>query len=188
MSADASIEPTFSREQSLSALCAIGCAVLAFAIPLTVAALWALGSWPLLALVRLVPPDLLPELRGEPQAWQRLIGAAVCLLPAAFVSYGLLRIRRTLLAFAGGEFFAAKVVAGLKAYAGANFWAAALSMAAVPVLAVTLTLANPTGHHEFTLDLSGAPVLNLLGAAILWVIASVMARASDVARENEQFV
>ena len=58
----------------------------------------------------------------------------------------------------------------------------------VPVLSLVITLANAPGHREFSLDLSGAQVLNLLGAAIVWVVASAMARASSLARENEQFV
>jgi len=58
----------------------------------------------------------------------------------------------------------------------------------VPVLSVAVTWANPPGHKELSLDLSGAQVVNLLGAGILWVIASAMARAATIARENEQFV
>jgi hypothetical protein len=56
------------------------------------------------------------------------------------------------------------------------------------VLSVVISQANAPGHRELSLDLSGAQFLNLLAAAIVWVIASAMARAANIARENEQFV
>jgi hypothetical protein len=177
-----------SREQGLSNLCALGCGLLAIIIPASVAAFWAFGSWQTLGLVRLIPPDILHQLPVGIQPWQRAVGACICLVPALLLSYGLLRARRSLAAFIRGDFFSADVVTGLRDYAAATFWAAVASLISVPVLSVAMTIANPPGHREFTLDLSGAQVLNLLAATILWVIASVMARAADIARENEQFV
>ncbi|TAJ70086.1 MAG: DUF2975 domain-containing protein [Phenylobacterium sp.] len=179
-----------SREQRISAVCAVGCGVVAVGVPVCVAALWAFGSWEVLALVRLIPPDIRPdmEMGGAARTWQRVTGAAICLVPALLLSYGLLRARRSLAAFARGDFFGAEAVEGLRGYAAATFWAAAASVVSVPVLSVAISLANPPGHKELSLDLSGAQLLNLLGAAILWVIASAMARASSIALENEQFV
>ncbi|WP_421934853.1 DUF2975 domain-containing protein [Phenylobacterium sp.] len=163
---------------------------MAIAIPAGVAALWAFGSWEALALVRLIPPDILPDMwmGGEPRLWQRATGALICLVPALLLSYGLLRVRRALAAFVRGDFFAGEVVDGLRAYAGASFWAAVAALIAVPVLSLAISFANPPGHKELSIDLSGAQVLNLLAAAILWVIASVMARAASLARENAEFV
>jgi hypothetical protein len=176
------------QEQRFSALCAAGCAVMAVLIPVGVAFLWAFATWQVLGLARLVPPDILADLPNPIQPWQRLTGAVICLVPALLLSYGLLRVRRSLTAFARGDFFAANVVDGLRGYAAASFWAAITSMVAVPVLSLAVTLANPPGHKELSLDLSGAQIINLLAAAILWVIASVMSRAASLARENEQFV
>lgn len=179
-----------SREQRISAICASICALVAVAIPVSVAMLWALASWEVLALVRLVPPDILHdmEMGGPARPWQRIAGALICMVPALLVSYSLFRARRSLTAFVRGDFFGTDAVAGLRGYAGATFWAAVAGVISVPVLSVVISQANPTGHRELTLDLSGAQMLNLLGAGILWVIASAMARASGIARENEQFV
>ena len=176
------------RNQRISAACASGCAVLAVAAPAAVATLWAFGSWKLLALVRLIPPDILYDLPGPVLGWQRITGAVICLVPALLLSYGLIRARRSLSAFARGDFFGADVIGGLRGYAAFTFWAAIAGMISVPVLSVAVTWANPPGHKELSLDLSGAQALNLLGAGILWVIASAMARAATIARENEQFV
>ena len=41
-------------------------------IPAAVAAFWAFGSWQVLALVRLIPPDILPDMRPRVEVWQRL--------------------------------------------------------------------------------------------------------------------
>lgn len=179
-----------SREQRISAVCATGCGVVALAAPVFVAGLWATASWETLALLRLIPPDILPDMLmgGGARAWQRAAGAAISLVPALLLSYGLLRARRSMVAFVRGDFFGADVVIGLRGYAVATFWAAVASVFSVPVLSIVISQTNPPGHRELSLDLSGAQVLNLLGAAILWVIASAMARASNIARENEQFV
>ena len=177
-----------SREQRLSAVCAAGCGILAIGIPLAVAAFWALGSWETLALVRLIPPDILGDMSPGVQPWQRVVGAAIDLVPALLLAFGLVRARRCLQAFARGDFFAAEVIGGLKAYAAASFWAAIAGIVAVPVLSVAITLANRPGHKELSADLSGAQVLNLLAAAIVWVIAQALVRAASIARENEQFV
>lgn len=177
-----------SPEQRISAICATGCGLFAVALPIFIVTLWALGSWETLALVRLIPPDILYDMNPAVQPWQRIVGGLICLLPALLLSYGLLRARRSLIAFSRGDFFGAEAVVGLRGYAGATFWAALVGVLSVPLLSVTITLDNAPGHKELSLDLSGGQVLNLLGAAILWVIASAMARAASLARENEQFV
>jgi len=175
-------------ERGLSQLCASGCAALAAIIPLGVVGLWAVGSWEVLSLTHLVPADIVHTFKAGVQPWQRLAGAAIDVVPALIVSVGLLQARGALRAFRRGDYFAAEVVMGLKGYAAASFWAAAFALVSVPVLSVVLTSANAPGHREFTLDLSGAQVLNLLGGAILWVIAQAMGRAREIARENAQFV
>jgi hypothetical protein len=177
-----------ARQQRLSAVCAQGCLILAIAIPALVAGFWALGSWEALALVRLLPPDILHDMRPDVALWQRIVGAAICLIPALILSYGLLRARLSLMSFARGNFFAADVVTGLRDYARATFWAALAGILSVPVLSVIISQANGPGHRELSLDLSGAQVVNLLAGGILWVLASAMARATLIARENEQFV
>src|SRR4051812_20223511 len=107
-----------TREQRISAVCAGACRLAAIVLPLAIVALWAFGSWALLALVRLVPPDILVdmEMGGAVRGWQRVAGAGICLVPAGLVSFGLMRARRSLLAFARGDFFAGEVVAGLRGY------------------------------------------------------------------------
>lgn len=179
-----------TRERRISALCANGCSVAAVIVPVAVVGFWMLGSWSLLALVKLIPPDIEPDMQlaGPPHAWQRFAGAGICLVPALLSSLSFLRARLSLMAFARGDFFGSDVADGLRAYAKAGVWAAVASILSVPVLSVVISVANPPGHRELSLELSGAQALNLLAATILWVIASVMQRASRLARENAEFI
>lgn len=179
-----------ARDRRVSALCAFGCGVAAVGIPLAVAGLWAFGSWEVLALFRLIPPDILPDMQmgGPVHPWQRLAGGAICLVPALMLSWALLRVRRTLGAFVRGDFFGAEAVGALRDYAALALWAAVAGLVSVPVLSLVISQTNPPGHRELSLDLGGSQLLSLLGAGILWVVASAMARAQTIARENEQFV
>ena len=183
------VEGDLRRERRLSAFGAAACAGLAIVIPIIVAAFWTFASWPVLALFRLVPFDIIHTMPGDVHLWQRAAGGAIDLIPALLISYGLLRARSGLLAFSRGDFFADDVIGGLRGYAAATFWAAIASILAVPVLSATVTMANaPVHHRELSADLGGAQIMSLLGAAIVWVIASAIARAREIARENEQFV
>ena len=179
---------SLARQRRISAFCSKLCGALAVIIPLAVIGFWTIGTWKTLALVGLVPFDIIHHLEDPLRTYQRVLGALICLVPALLVSYGLLRARRSLAAYARGDFFSADVVAGLRGYAGASFWAAAASFVAVPLLSVAMSGANPPGTRELAIDLSGATVLGMTTAAILWVIASVMSRASDIAREHANFI
>ena len=78
-----------SREQQISAICATGCGVLALGLPIGVVTLWALAPWEILALVRLIPPDILYDMgtsvllcsgsSGRSSAWcQPCCSATAC--------------------------------------------------------------------------------------------------------------
>ena len=170
----------------ISAVCSAACGALAVAVPLGVLGLWAFASGQSLIDFHIVPSDA--PIMTPLQPWQRLLGAAITLVPTLLMSYALTRARHSLRAFARGDFFASDVVAGLRDYARATFWAVLASLTATPMLSVTATWGNPHGHRELTLGLNSGQVLGLLGAGIVWVIAAAMARAATIAQENAQFV
>ncbi len=180
--------PALDRQRGVSAFCSHLCGALAVFIPLALLAFWVTGSVKTLALVGLVPHDIIHHLDDPLSLTQRTLGALICLVPALLLGYGLLRARRALAAYARGDFFSSEVVAGLRGYAGASFWAAVASFVAVPLVSVAMTGANPAGTRELSLDLTGGTLLGMTSAAILWVIASVMARASVIAREHANFI
>src|SRR3569832_624323 len=143
---------TTTREQRISALCATGCLVVVVGVLAAVFAFWCFGSWELLALVWLIPPDILEDmtLGGPAQPWQRLAGGAICLVPALILSFALMRARRTLTTFVNSDFFGAEAISGLRDYAAAALLAAVAGVVSVPVLSNNNTQTNPPGHKELS--------------------------------------
>jgi hypothetical protein len=115
-------------------------------------------------------------------------GAAIHLVPALLLSYGLLCARRSLAAFSRGELFDGKMADSLRDYAAFTFWAMVGNMLTWPVESVALTFANPPGQRLLSLGVSSNDLFGVISAGIVWVIASAIAQAGAVARENAQFV
>jgi hypothetical protein len=176
------------RAQRISAVCAAACGVVAIALPVGLTGLWAFASAKYLMASHLVSVPVHGPILAELQPWQRMVGAGVSLVPALLISYGLVRAKRGLAAFARGDFFASDLVAGLRGYAAATFWAVLASLVATPILSVAVTWTNPPGQRELSLGVSSSDGFTLLGCGITWVLAAAMARASALARENAQFV
>lgn len=177
--------PDLDHTQTISAVCAAACGFLAVALPLGVAAGWALAPLSYLSSSFHVPASYFPNGMAS---WQRLVGAGVTLVPSVIGSYGLIRARRSLISFAKGDFFAPGGVGGLRDFAGAIFWASLAGVVATPVLSVALTIVNAPGQRQLALGVSSSDLFQLLAAGIFWVIAAGMARASVIAREHAQIV
>jgi len=189
-----------ARAQKIGAVCAAACGLAAIILPATVVLTWAFESP--------IAPSLsqhgfsssfdtgMRHYLGDPafyfpsgiKAWQRLVGGAISAVPHLIMSYGLLRARRALLAFARGEFFVPAVGGGLRDYAGALFWSAIADLAMSPALSLALTFANPPGHGVIKIGVDGDQLFGIMSAGILWVLAIALVRATALARENEQFV
>ena len=178
-----------ARIRRLSTVCALACVVLAVALPILGAGVWAFASADQLAAQgpgRLGAPDWI--FPGGVQPWQRLGGGLVSTVPTLILSYGLIRARRGLAAFGRGDFFASGAGADLAAFAAAVFWVVVANLVQVPALSLAVTIANPPGHRELSLGVNSQQFIELVTAGILWVMAAALSRAATLARENEQFV
>lgn len=122
------------------------------------------------------------------QVGQRVAGAAVHLVPALLLAYGFLCARRSLLAFARGDMSDGEMARGLRDYAAFSFWSVVAHLLTWPVGSVAITLFNAPGHRELSVGINSSDVFGLVGAGIVWVVASAMAQASAAVRENAQFV
>ncbi|KQV86729.1 hypothetical protein [Rhizobacter sp. Root1221] len=109
--------------------------------------------------------------------------AGLALVPVSCISASLLFARRCFLAFACGAHFLRGTARHLRACAGAMF-AAGVAGTVVPPLVGLLA----SGGHRLALGLDSSQVLLLLLAAIVWKVAAVLARASDLADDLAQFV
>ena len=168
----------------LSRVLARACEGLVFALPLAVAAYWAVADAGSLAASAGLPPLAVPGL--EP--WQRAAGAAISLLSVAFLMMGLWQARRFFRLFAAGEVFTANAVRCLRRFAG---WVALSVVARVltgAALSVVLTVTNPTGMKHLAVGVSSDALLALLFAGMVWVMAAVIARGQALAEENATFV
>ena len=191
--------PDLVRVQKISAACAVACGAAAIAVPLSVIATWALES-PTAPKAVLSGLSLLSDAGmrhvGDPawvfpggiRPWQRVVGAVISMIPALIQSYGLLRARSALMAFARGEFFIATIGSGVRDYAAALFWSVAADLALKPVLSLAVTFANRPGHGVINIGVTSDDLFRMMSAGIMWVIAAALVRASALARENEQFV
>lgn len=180
--------PSQARFQRLSSVCALACLVAAVVLPLLNVSTWAFGSAASIVENSQLNGDVAAFFPAGVQPIQRLGGAVVSLIPTLIFSYGLLRASKALVAFACGQFFSRTVNAHLTAYAAAMFFAAAGSFLEVPLLTLAVTLSNAPGQRLIALGVSSSQVLWLTSAGVLWLIASVAAHASALARENEEFV
>lgn len=179
----ASSAVNMSRAQRIAAVFATACWPGALAHPA-----FALKAWFLDPVGKLPQAHHLQYLGGALEPWQRAAGAAVHLVPALLFGYGLLCARRSLLAFAKGEMFDGRMAAGLRDYAAFTFWATVANVAAWPAESLAITFANPPGQRLLSLGVTSGDLFGVLAAGILWVIASAIAQAGAVARENAQFV
>ena len=172
-----------SRARRVAALFAAACWPAALAHPVFTLKAWFFD--PAGPLIR----DHHLQSAGETlELWQRAAGAAVHLVPALLFGYGLLCARRSLLAFARGDLFDGKMAAGLRDYAAFTFWATVANVLAWPAESLAITIANLPGQRLLSLGVTSGDLFGVLAAGILWVIASAIAQAGAVARENAQFV
>ncbi|MFP5391957.1 MAG: hypothetical protein ACLGI6_10505 [Gammaproteobacteria bacterium] len=122
------------------------------------------------------------------QAWQRVIAAAVAMVPIAFIVLGLQRVRSCLAHFADGRFFTEAAIDGLRGFAAAMLYAGIAGMATPSLLSLVLTAANGPGQHQLVVSLNTGQLLMILIAALVWIVTSVMVHAAAIEAENQQFI
>ncbi len=122
------------------------------------------------------------------QFWQRVAGIGLSMVPAGFMVFALLRVRRCFLLFATGRFFEGDTVRALSEFAAGIFWATVSGLLVSSLLSVLLTLGNPSGYRHVAVAFGAGQIFALLLSGLVWLIASVMARAVILAEENAQFI
>jgi hypothetical protein len=122
--------------------------------------------------------------------WQRMLLAALALVPALAASLGLWALNRCFRLFAIGDFFSVRTVRSLRRCAGWTFCSVALSLVTQPLASLVLTAHFPEtgGEHHLTFAISSGNFQTLLIAGSFWVISGAMAEAGRLADENAQFV
>ncbi|WP_244491408.1 DUF2975 domain-containing protein [Bosea sp. Root381] len=118
----------------------------------------------------------------------RALAFGISMVPLGALIYGLLSARRCFDAFAAGRIFASEPIGRLKAFSIAVAASALLKPLAGAALSVLLSFSNPAGAKTLSLHVGSDMLIALIFAGTVAVIAWVMAEASDIADENQQFV
>jgi hypothetical protein len=180
MTEPATVSPRLTR------ICAWLCLLAAVGLPALTAGFWLTGA----------PAHLYAATFGAgvgglppaPSLAQRAMAAAIMLIPVLALSRGLVCARRSLGQFAGGAFFGARAIDGLRGLACWGFGATLGSVAAPILVGLALSADNPPGQRVLAVSVSSDQLLGLLVCGLFWIIAGVMVDARRLADENRQFV
>ncbi|MBN9530435.1 MAG: DUF2975 domain-containing protein [Alphaproteobacteria bacterium] len=173
-----------NRIRRVSAIMAHACLAVAALLTLGLAVYW----WvtPAEGLFRQAGLQLAPP--AELATTLRLGTFAIAMTPLAALVYGLFAARRCFAAFAAGHVFSREAIGGLRAFAVAAAISALLQPLAGAALGVVLSGASPTGGHSLVINVGSDTLLSLLFAAMVGLIAWILAEATEIADENQQFV
>lgn len=113
---------------------------------------------------------------------------AVAMLPVACLSFALYQAGLCFARFARAEHLTTRVVAHLRRFTAGLLAASALGLVLPTALSLLLSAAAAQGQRSLVISVGSQEVIFLLLAALLWQIASVIARAVAIDEENRQFV
>jgi Protein of unknown function (DUF2975) len=164
------------------------CLLLAAMLPL-VSLVYISSHWPL-ALVAALGDAALPNrdaVLSAATSSQLLLAGVVGMAPVALMSYAMTIAYRCFSGFARGEYFTRTAVRHLRGFARAMFGAAVACLIVPPLVGLIITVGGP-GQASLVVSLGSQHLVLLVFAAVVWQMASIMAKAVALAEENAQFV
>lgn len=177
-----------SSERWVSGLLAGACQGLAVLLPLLTVWYWATVTPEALAAAMapgLSPHDLFPAGLAD---WQRVAGGMVSLAGVVLLVYGLLRMRACFILFRAGRFFDPGAARGVRGFAAGVLGAVIARLLSTPALTALLTLHNPPGLRFVSVRAGTDELLALLVAGAFWIVAALLVRAGEIARENASLI
>ncbi|CAH2602227.1 conserved membrane protein of unknown function [Rhodovastum atsumiense] len=174
----------------LSLLLSLACLVAILALPVLVIGKWATAEPTELYRMVVAANGSAPvaNLPDRLDAWQRVLGVMLAMVPCAFTMLALGHARRCFGLFARGVCFDHRIVSALRGFAGGITLSVGLEFLMQAPLSALLSWHNPVGHRFITFGIGTEPVQSLLFAGAVWIIAAVMASAEALAQENAAFV
>jgi len=167
----------------------LGCVVAAIGVPIVTARVWFVMPAPelFLQILRRAPVD--PETLAAWFDWPaRASGFVLTMIPGGFSIAALLYARRCLSLFAGGVRFDRRVVGALRGFSGMTALSTVAGLIIHAPVTALLTFYRGPGNREIALGIGSDQIYQLFFAATVWLIATVMAEAVEIARENSEFV
>lgn len=118
----------------------------------------------------------------------RLAAAAIACVPLAVLCYGLVSARRSFRTVADGNAMSAEVVKGLRDLSIAMLVSTLLKPAAGAAIGMLFNAAAGAGRWSLSLQVGSDTLIALIVAGTLAILATVLADAIEIAKENAQFV
>ncbi|WP_198298252.1 DUF2975 domain-containing protein [Bordetella genomosp. 8] len=120
--------------------------------------------------------------------WQTIGAMLITSVPLLVLMRGLAHLRALFRDYARGAYFSMRAGRHL---AAVGRWIAlwvVVQFLTEPVLSIWLTIRAEPGHHIVALSLDASALVALFVAACIAIIGRILQRASEVYRENQQFV
>ena len=182
-SAETMFDP--SRIKRWSQILSIACLFLIIALPIVVAAYWAIAD------VRTLAQGANLTLGAGQEAlqsWQRLVGGLITEASLALLLIGLWQARKCFRLFAAGQIFTSETVACLRRFAAWVAASVAAGMVGNTAISVLITVLNPPGMRQLVVGIGSEQVFALLFAGIVWLMAAVMSQGQLLAEENATYI
>jgi hypothetical protein len=112
----------------------------------------------------------------------------LAMLPVVCLSFALWHAGLCFDRFARSEFLSTRVVVHLRNFTTGLLAAGLLGLLLPTALSLLLSSVSPSGQRSLVVSVGSQQVLMLLFAALLWQIATVIAKAVAIEEENRQFV
>jgi hypothetical protein len=119
---------------------------------------------------------------------QKTAGILIGLPGLAALSYGIVRLGRTLVQFQHGRIFAVNTIAHLRASAGATFLAIVLFTLEKPLRLLAFNALGTGKHYPVSIDVTSNELLLILVCSLFYLIAGVMHEGRRLSEENEGFI
>ena len=119
---------------------------------------------------------------------QRLLAAAVALLPALAVMFALFALSRICREYAGGRLFSNTVLGAYRRLGMALVATTGLHWLQPTLLGLALSLTLPPGKRLITVGVSSDDLLLMLVTAVVFMLGSVMQVAQRVQSENAEII
>lgn len=113
---------------------------------------------------------------------------ALTMLPVAGLSFALWQVGLCFSRFARAEYLTTPVVVHLRRFTAGLLAAGLLGLVLPTALSALLSTAAPPGQGSLVVSVGSQELIFLLLAALLWQIATVIARAVAIDEENRQFI
>ncbi|MEM0909557.1 MAG: DUF2975 domain-containing protein [Pseudomonadota bacterium] len=122
------------------------------------------------------------------ETWQLYLTCLLNAIPAIVVIWGIINLRRMLLAFSNDTIFDIQNVVYIKRFALALVLAPCLNAFVKACSSVVLSIHHPPGQKTLSIDLSSVDFYIVLVGLVFWLIGKILIKAHALALENKAFI